>query len=313
MITSRYVPNHVYVDGVVKLHELLSSTSQEAYYIAQQCVPGLSDNIDCNETITVFVDFKEEQPENALKGYFVFDRILFRFLTITFDYALLFPIKDHDTFDKFTNTGISLSDIEKMKRARRPLCISFSTFPADRGTPKLFRKIQALPLTGYEGDLAGTSPIIDEVGLPFTAIEEIKELRLIDIPQHLSSVQYTLVGKQYYAPYTTDKESYCVLFAMQYNEHDCNAIKVLRWFPISRQCALDSKLDEEVNWGDIFYELGYISRYENAELHSFMLSENTPLLFAKKLDNKISIIGGVKIFFDNDFGYPTCLLKIPVK
>ena len=121
------------------------------------------------------------------------------------------------------------------------------------------------------------------------------------------------MGKQYYAPYSTDKESYCVLYAEKDNEHDCNAIKVLRWFPVSRQCALDAGFFEEVNWGDVFYELGYISRHENAELHSFMLSNKSPLLFAKKLGDKISIIGGAKIFFSNDFSYPACLLKIPVK
>ena len=299
--------NHEYVDGVVKLHELLSSSCQEAYGIAKKCVPNLSEK-SCR-VIKIFVDFSEEQPDNALKGYFVFDKILFRFLTITFDYALLFPANDHVRFDSYRSKGITFSEIENMIKAKSPYCFNFSPFYGDEGTPKLFRSIIAYSLTETDSIFY---PIKDEVGYPFTSLEKIEELCLIDVPQRFSSVQYTLVGKQYYAPYSTDKESYCVLYAEKDNEQDCNAIKVLRWFPVSRQCVLDATF-EDVNWGDIFYELGYISRHENAELHSFMLSNKSPLLFAKKLGDKISIIGGAKIFFSNDFSYPACLLKIPVK
>ena len=300
--------NHDYVDGVVKLHELLSSACQEAYGIAKKCIPNLSEK-SCR-VLNIFVDFSEEQPDNALKGYFVFDKILFRFLTITFDYALLFPANDHVMFDSYRSKGITFSEIENMIKAKSPYCFIFRPCFGDEGTPKLFRFIIANSLTEKDSIFY---PIKDEVGCPFTSLEKIEELCLIDVPQRFSSVQYTLVGKQYYAPYSTDKESYCVLYAEKDNEHDCNAIKVLRWFPVSRQCALDASFFEEVNWGDVFYELGYISRHENAELHSFMLSNKSPLLFAKKLGDKISIIGGAKIFFSNDFSYPACLLKIPVK
>ena len=300
--------NHDYVDGVVKLHELLSSACQEAYEIAKKCIPNLSEK-SCR-VLKIFVDFSEEQPDNALKGYFVFDKILFRFLTITFDYALLFPANDHVMFDSYRSKGITFSEIENMIKAKSPYCFIFRPCLGDEGTPKLFRFIIASSLTEKDSIFY---PIKDEVGCPFTSLEKIEELCLIDVPQRFSSVQYTLVGKQYYAPYSTDKESYCVLYAEKDNEHDCNAIKVLRWFPVSRQCALDECFFEEVNWGDVFYELGYISRHENAELHSFMLSNKSPLLFAKKLGDKISIIGGAKIFFSNDFSYPACLLKIPVK
>ena len=304
--------NHEYVDGVVKLHQLLSSACQEAYGIAKKCIPNLSDNT-C-KLISIFVDFSEEQPDNALKGYFVFDKILFRFLTITFDYALLLPAHDHAAFDSFPSQGIGVSIIENMKRNRVPFCFNFSTLQGDMGTPKLYRIINADPIKENKVNFAVTPihSIKDEVGCPFTSFEGIEELCLIDIPQRFSSVQYTLVGKQYYAPYSTDKESYCVLFAEKDNKYDCNAIRVLRWFPVSRQCALEATF-ENVNWGDVFYELGYISRQENAELHSFMLSSHSQLIFAKIVGEKISIIGGVKIFFANDFNYPVCLLKIPVK
>ena len=298
--------NHTYVDGVVKLHELLSSASQEAYEIAKKCIPNLSDRFERSKVVNVFVDFSKEQPDNALKGYFVFDNILFRFLTITLDYALLFPVNDHAAFDNIKNKGYTFSDIEKMKRDRTPLCFSFGYLPADQGTPKLFRRIHTVQSS------FSPIPISDEIGCPFTTFKDIEELRLIDIPQRFSSIQYTMVGKQHYAPYSTNKESYCVLYAMKDNEYDDNAIKVLRWFPVTRQSALDATF-EDVNWGDVFFELGYISRQENAELHSFMLSNHSPLLFGKRVNDKISVIGGLKIFFTNDFNYPACLFKIPVK
>ena len=261
--------NHEYVDGVVKLHQLLSSACQEAYGIAKKCIPNLSDN-SC-KLISIFVDFSEEQPDNALKGYFVFDKILFRFLTITFDYALLFPANDHVMFDSYRSKGITFSEIENMIKAKSPYCFIFSPCHGDEGTPKLFRFIRAYSLTEKDSIFY---PIKDEVGCPFTSLEKIEELCLIDVPQRFSSVQYTLVGKQYYAPYSTDKESYCVLYAEKDNEHDCNAIKVLRWFPVSRQCALDA-IFEDINWGDIFYELGYISRHENLQL--YVLGGVTPV------------------------------------
>ena len=59
--------NHDYIDGVVKLHELLSSACLEAFGIAKKCVPNLPDRE--GKVVKVFVDFREEQPENALKGY----------------------------------------------------------------------------------------------------------------------------------------------------------------------------------------------------------------------------------------------------
>ena len=207
--------NHDYVDGVVKLHELLSSACQEAYGIAKKCIPNLSEK-SCR-VLNIFVDFSEEQPDNALKGYFVFDKILFRFLTITFDYALLFPANDHVMFDSYRSKGITFSEIDNMIKAKSPYCFSFSPFHGDEGTPKLFRFIKAYSLTEKDSIFY---PIKDEVGCPFTLLEKIEELCLIDVPQRFSSVQYTLVGKQYYAPYSTDKESYCVLYAEKDNEHE---------------------------------------------------------------------------------------------
>ena len=87
---------------------------------------------------------------------------------------------------------------------------------------------------------------------------------------------------------------------------------MLRWFPITRQEWDDNVLLENIDSSDIFYELGHISRQENQELHNFMVSNNTRLLFAKAKEDKISIIGGVKIFFENDYNYPVSLFKIPV-
>ena len=152
--------------------------------------------------------------------------------------------------------------------------------------------LEAVEMNGIENVVM---PLMNEIFLSFTDIAGTRYVDNQDVFKKLEKNDPLLLERE------AD------------NKYDSNAIKVLRWFPVSRQCALDECFFEEVNWGDVFYELGYISRHENAELHSFMLSNKSPLLFAKKLGDKISIIGGAKIFFSNDFSYPACLLKIPVK
>ena len=57
---------------------------------------------------------------------------------------------------------------------------------------------------------------------------------------------------------------------------------------------------------------GLESQNENLATANFLLESQLKEL-RKIVGEKISIIGGVKIFFANDFNYPVCLLKIPVK
>ena len=68
----------------------------------------------------------------------------------------------------------------------------------------------------------------------------------------------------------------------------------------------------ENSHGDMFFELGYIARTDNSELHNFMIDNSSRLLFGKIENDKISLLGGIKFFFDNDFNFPASFIKIPI-
>lgn len=301
-----------YIDGVIQLHEQLFTSYQKAYEIAKKCVPNLTDRFERIQTINVFVDFREEQNDNSLKGYFVFAGTIFRFLTVTFDCALMFRAHDHG--DVNHSSGLTFSDVEEMKSYRLPMCFSFSYIIGDDSSPKMFRRIRAQSAKDdspiFQHGMV--NPIRDDIGLPFYSYNDIQELRLKKFPQRLCSKEFTLRGKDYYAPFSTTEEAYCMLFAQTDNEYDSNAIKVCRWLPIDKQTRFDSILDD-IYWGDCFFEWGYISRDENEELHSLMMQNSSRLLFGKIKEDKISLLGGIEYFKNHDVNYPKCLYKIPVK
>lgn len=348
-----------YIDGIKKLHAQLDSVCKDAYQMSKKYIllPKNTSNIVLNRHVfKIFVDFAEEQPENAVKGYFVFGHDIIRFASIVLDYAVLFPVCDHSGWDNKENRkGISYAEILELKRNKNKVFISFS--------PKENSRISE-PL--YVADYricAGTLALFDDIGKPFSAFDDVESLKVCDIPEQLTNNKYTLVGKQYYAPYSASKESYCALFAQTNNEYDENAIKVLRWFPKSRTVAVNeiteiekakeelqrrernlfkmteimlemtgsidqndvslqnlrAKIQElkgiianENSHGDMFFELGYIARTDNSELHNFMIENSSRLLFGKIEHDKISLLGGIKIFFDNDFNFPASLIKIPI-
>lgn len=97
---------------------------------------------------------------------------------------------------------------------------------------------------------------------------------------------FSLVGEQFYAPYATSHDTYCVLFAELENEYDANAIKVLRWLPVNKECKVDQLMGLEPNGGDLFFEWGYISRTENSELHDFMVDKNQGYYLGKSQTRK---------------------------
>ena len=98
---------------------------------------------------------------------------------------------------------------------------------------------------------------------------------------------------------------------VQYNE-ELRRYDEMRYWTIKRDKILN-ELDAEKFHGDVFFELGYISESETDKLHNFMTINSSRLLFGKIENNKITIMGGIKIFLENDYKYPSCLLKIPVK
>lgn len=343
-----------YIDGIKNLHAQLESAWKEAYRVSSMYIPLTQNKSDLGlkrKTFNVFVDFDEQQPDNALKGYFTFERTIIRFASVVFDYALLFPICDHSGWDKKENRkGITYAEILDMKRNRNKVLLKFS--------PKEDSRVN-YPLYVTEYRTFSSLSRFDDIGKPFCSFDDIKSLKVIDLPENLRKVSYALVGKHYYAPYSTNKEIYCVLFAQSNNEHNEKAIKVLRWFPKSRteavnernevekintelqrqenilnripeiMCAVDpristlqktkakiQKLKEIItnrnSHGDMFFELGYIARDENCELHRFMIDNSSRLLFGKIENDQISLLGGIKIFYNNDFNFPASLINIPI-
>lgn len=144
---------------------------------------------------------------------------------------------------------------------------------------------------------------IDELGEIIDISNYVKTLKCIDIP--FVGNTYTLVGENYHARNTTRNQIECVLLAETDNEYDDNAIKVLRWFP-----KKDSS--DTMNLSDLFFDLGYISRSENEELHKFMVDNQSRVLFGKIINREITITGGINMFLNSKVIFPKALYNINI-
>lgn len=299
----------LYVDGVVKLHAQLHEAFLQASKLANTVLGIPMPSKDSLRGFSIYVDFSIPHPENKFKGYFMSKKTILRFLPIEFDYALLFPIRNHGDGLFKEGKGIKYDEIIQAVNKRQPLKIIFRPIAAIEDNI-LFNSHFHHKSTFVS---AGIAAISDDLGNIVYNFPDIDCLKVIDIPKKYIESEYTLVGKQYYAPYTTNNESDCVLFAQLDNEHDEKAIKVIRWVPSKKGIEVDQTLGMAPDGGDIFFEMGYISRSENAELHTFMVNNKSRLLFGKKVGDKITIVGGVKIFESNDLKYPKCLYNIDLK
>lgn len=296
-----------FVDGVEKLHRLLYETHLKAAKIANDLIGKKEPRADRAYIFRIYVDFEEAQPDNKIKGYFASKNTILRFLPIEFDYALLFPVKNHGGGTFKQAPGILFRDIKHAQQCRQKLFLRFTPIRAiEAEENKILYNINIVDNPVSFGE-------IDDIGLPYYTFPDVTKLAIVDIPSDYIGRQYRLVGKQFYAPLTRRKDMDCVLFAQLDNEYDENAIKVLRWFPAKKGVETDQLLGVAPGGGDCFFELGYISREENAALHKYMVDNNSRLLFGKISGDKISITGGVKLFKTNDLKYPRCLYNIPLK
>ena len=293
----------IYVDGVEKLHMQLYESYKKAIHISNLTIGTPIPKQE--ERFSIFIDTGEEQPVNKLNGYFMFNNIIHRFLPVTFDIALLFPVYNHGTGKIDCLKGISYKEIKEWKGNRKLVRLSFGVVHDE--TDKTFHRILPAVMDAQSSYLVDQ---IDDIGLPVYNFPDIRCINIIDIPNKFIERTYTLVRQQYYAAYTKSKESYCVLFAELDNKYDNKAIKVLRWLPVKKKTEIAQLLGLAPNGGDVFFEMGHVSRQENDELHTFMTNNNSRLLFAKFNAGQITILGGVKIFQDNDFKYPKCLYNI---
>ncbi|MDE6669911.1 MAG: hypothetical protein K2K26_09570 [Muribaculaceae bacterium] len=344
-----------YVDGILNLHGQLDDACKTAYDYSRKFFANLDLVEPAHEErqYLLFIDFTESQPSNAVKGYFVFNKTIHRFLSINIDYAVFFPVRDHSGWDDAAKRGgITIAKIREFQRKREKVIITLTRKKDSRISKPLY-----VASAYRENQSIFKSNVIDDIGNPYYFFPDIERLQAVVLPKALKSITYSLVGKQYYAPLSTKIECYCVLLAQKDNEYDHNAIKVLRWFPEKRTVAEGSRriiisakdqltliknrgnqgtrrlntirvleqrkkkiqeLEEIVKGldglnGHYFFELGYISRNENAALHKFMVDNESRLLFGKIDSENISLMGGIEIFFSNDFDFPLCLSNILVK
>lgn len=295
------------VDGVEKLHRLLYENHLKAAKIASDLIGKREPRADRASSFCIYVDFEEIQPDNKIKGYFTSKNTILRFLPIEFDYALLFPVKNHGGGTFKQAPGILFSDIKQTQRCHKKLFLKFTPIRAiETEENKILYNIKVVEEPVSFGEL-------DDIGIPYYSFPDVTKLAIVDVPSDYMKRQYRLVGKQFYAPLTRRKEMDCVLFAQLDNEYDENAIKVLRWFPAKKGMETDQLLGIAPSGGDCFFELGHISREENVALHKYMVDNNSRLLFGKISGDNISITGGVKLFKTNDIKYPRCLYNIPLK
>lgn len=290
-----------YVDGVEELHKRLNDAYKKAIRISNLLIgtplPEAHDMFD------IFIDPNNTLPSNKLKGYFMFNKIIHRFLSVTFDMALLLPVRNHGGGSIRMLKNIVCKDVcERVKDG----CVLHCGVEINENKRPLHRIIPIYP----ESHFFMNKDKVDDIGMPVNRFPDIEELKIADVPELFLKKNFSLVGEQFYAPYATSHDTYCVLFAELENEYDANAIKVLRWLPVNKECKVDQLMGLEPNGGDLFFEWGYISRTENSELHDFMVDKKSRLLFGKVADKKISIMGRVKTFKTSSLKYPKCLYNI---
>lgn len=299
----------IYVDGVVKLHSQLNNAFTNAIRLADKLVETSLSSEDSRSDFSIFVDFREEQPSDKIRGYFMFNNTILRFLPIEFEKALLFPVHNHGGSDSGQGYGISLKELDDAKLNRSTVMIQFTPIREVKDYT-LFNSKMLSTLSLSSSEAPST---IDDIGKPFYEFPDIKQLAILDIPSVITMSNYTLVEKLYYAPFSKDSLINCVLFAQLNNEYDRHVIKVLRWLPTNKGTKKTQLSKERSYVGDIFFELGYMSRDESSELHSYMVENDSRLLFGTIENDVIKINGGIKTFQSNDFNYPRCLYNIKFK
>lgn len=164
------------------------------------------------------------------------------------------------------------------------------------------------------------SIIRDDIGdLSFPDGECMPFLRMASVPAHIKDRAYTLVGVNYKAPYSSTKGQPCILIAQNNNPHDSQAIEVCRWFPSKISSFTVKNKDGVLQWdtegidGGI-YGWGFVSRQENSDLHDYMVSSGSWILFGQT-DNlgRIRILGGIEQFVEGalrGYAIPQSILKL---
>ena len=240
---------------------------------------------------------------------FVIEGTVIRQCTVKVDMAFFFPITDQ-YFDKVITNGITAKELQRINWGDMifDFCPIYSSVPEQRLNPVYEITNRRLNLS--KGD------ITDDLGLVWNDMHKITSLSVCTIPSKYL-IDYDLVGIYHYAKYTKTEDLDCVLFAETDNPYDESAIKVLRWLPQARQASrLYDRYGQNIlrldRRGNLFFQLGYIKRDQNSDLHNYMINNNCRILFARYSNSKINIKGGINILSEVNVWYPSTLINIPV-
>jgi hypothetical protein len=244
-----------------------------------------------NDTIfRLFYKGDYKHPDNALTGFAIHqNKCIFRSQSVTIDKAW-FGLHG----DSMLNAP--LCKIDNLLRKKEDFILEFNYA---RGFGYHYAKLITRENETF------VEKFNDEVG-ELSDISDISSLKIVSIPKVFSENNYKLVGHQFYAPYTklsSDKTIDVLLYAELNNNYDNNAIKVLRWV---------RKDDSTRILYDLLCDLGYISREQNKDLHSYMVENNCRLLFGKLVESTITILGGLEIFYTEDYKFPLFLDNIEI-
>lgn len=156
----------------------------------------------------------------------------------------------------------------------------------------------------YIFNKSSTLESYDDLGICNLDFEDLNILSPVLIPSDLKERHFEAVGNYYRAPLSVSDFD-CILFAQRENAYDEKAIQIRRWFPVRRAEHDYSSLPHQC------YDYGYISRDCNSELHSFMIDNDSRILFAKVLNKKVQIIGGIESFNNelSDFHVPPFVIQ----
>lgn len=340
------IPCDYAIRPITKLHKqfhdavLQATTLAKIYGINNSPAFDIKDDY-AHFNILLYVDF-EDFDKQQLTGYLVIDHVLYNFITISFDIALLFPVLDEITFDQLRK-GISCADVLSYISKREKLIIQFSSH--------LYKNFYLPDKCYYNCSVCdSTYKINDEIGQPFFHFSFIHSLKSIDIPNSLA-LTFHLTKTETYAPLTTS-DCFCILLAQESDNLDYSPIKVLRWIPQKIADALNyfhqyvsvlptielchRRLNSDIGnylckarakwqiiktWAELtncnlssnfFFQLGYIDYQESKKLYQFMIHNDSRILFAEKHGSNITILGGIKYLLSSGYMIPNCFKHINI-
>ena len=130
--------------------------------------------------------------------------------------------------------------------------------------------------------------IKDDFGQLFRSFNDTAHLGCDKLPDDICGMTLKMQDRDQYAPLTTEKDIYCLLYAEKKN-----LVRVLRWLPTKADDMKDKPILP-------LHELGVIDCTENESFASFMTSTQNTLLFGKVSGNDITVICNMDGYYNSE-------------